>query len=579
MLNNSLWFKAGALALMVATFTACSSSTHGNAFLPPSPQSVPSIGWGDLVLRVTTVKASMRGLTPDYISPATKGLTVKIAGPTSIEKTVGLTLSATGCKSSLMTTQCTLTVPLKACPSTKNCYVATVATYDAYKNGKIPKGAHQLSADQNFAFTITTGKTLIPLTLEGLPHAVAFFPSAESSLMGSQTAGFIEPKCHARNETVSVVAVDADGNYIVGAGAPRVSLQSSDKAQLAVSKSRSSPNDFVLSPPKAPAYPYGNHAIVLTATVTPGANSGGVRRRSRVKVAYSGDICGVLTEFPVPTAASILRSITAGPDGALWFTELGANKIGRSTTMGQITEYPVPTAGSFPFDIASGPDGNVWFGETGGSKIGRISPKGAITEFSTLTASSQPNGITAGPDGNLWFAEGNANKIARITTAGAMTEFPVPTASSDPDGITVGPDGNLWFTEFAADKIGFATTGGSVTEFPGTGGSPAAIVAGPDRALWLVAALGNVVQRATTAGSITSTYTPITSGSRPFNIVSGPDGALWFTEFSGNVGRVTVSGNVTEYLVASKSVWGITVGPDGAIWFADVGANMIGRLR
>ena len=35
-----------------------------------------------------------------------------------------------------------------------------------------------------------------------------------------------------------------------------------------------------------------------------------------------------ITEFPLPTRGAP-RAITAGPDGALWFTELGANKIGR----------------------------------------------------------------------------------------------------------------------------------------------------------------------------------------------------------------------------------------------------------
>jgi hypothetical protein len=38
---------------------------------------------------------------------------------------------------------------------------------------------------------------------------------------------------------------------------------------------------------------------------------------------------GVITEFPVPTANSYPTGITAGADGAIWFTENNANKIGR----------------------------------------------------------------------------------------------------------------------------------------------------------------------------------------------------------------------------------------------------------
>jgi streptogramin lyase len=50
-----------------------------------------------------------------------------------------------------------------------------------------------------------------------------------------------------------------------------------------------------------------------------------------------------VTEFPIPTANSGPTSITAGPDGALWFTEINsnANKIGRITTAGVIIEFTV----------------------------------------------------------------------------------------------------------------------------------------------------------------------------------------------------------------------------------------------
>ena len=37
---------------------------------------------------------------------------------------------------------------------------------------------------------------------------------------------------------------------------------------------------------------------------------------------------------PVPAPPLAPRGITAGPDGALWFTERGASNIGRITTAG-----------------------------------------------------------------------------------------------------------------------------------------------------------------------------------------------------------------------------------------------------
>jgi virginiamycin B lyase len=159
------------------------------------------------------------------------------------------------------------------------------------------------------------------------------------------------------------------------------------------------------------------------------------------------------SEFPVPStsAPTSPESITAGPDGALWFTD--SDSIGRVTTDGVITKFSIPTTDSGPDGITSGPDGALWFIEALASKIGRITTVGAITEFPMPTANvSAQGGITAGPDGALWFTESDVGKIGRITTAGLITEFPTATAGSLPGSITKGPDGALWFTETATNS-------------------------------------------------------------------------------------------------------------------------------
>jgi virginiamycin B lyase len=121
-----------------------------------------------------------------------------------------------------------------------------------------------------------------------------------------------------------------------------------------------------------------------------------------------------ITEYTVPTASGFLEWITSGPDGALWFCEAGAGKIGRITTSGTITEYTVPTANSFPVVITPGPDGALWFTEWSANKIGRITTSGTITEYTLPAIGGGPGGIIAGPDGALWFTGYNGNKIGRI---------------------------------------------------------------------------------------------------------------------------------------------------------------------
>jgi len=290
-------------------------------------------------------------------------------------------------------------------------------------------------------------------------------------------------------------------------------------------------------------------------------------------------------EFPVPAASSGPNGIAAGPDGALWFTELNGNQIGRITTAGTISEFPIPAAGSSPASIAAGADGALWFTEFNGNKIGRITTAGAFTEFPIPTAGSAPASITAGPDGALWFTESHASKIGRITTAGAISEFAVSALSSNPQTIAAGPGGALWFTE-AGPKIGRITTAGAFTEFTTTSTSlPTSITAGPDGALWFTdnGALNtggaNYIDRITTVGALTQ-YPIASPATGMESITVGSDGALWFTETAGAIGRMTTVGVESDYSVATANAAPAVIapGPDGALWFTENLGGKIGRV-
>src|ERR1700680_4336196 len=95
------------------------------------------------------------------------------------------------------------------------------------------------------------------------------------------------------------------------------------------------------------------------------------------------------------------QGITAGSDGAVWFTNQNNNSIGRITTAGTVTNYTASTISS-PADITAGPDGALWFTNYDNS-IGRITTAGTVTNYTGIGI-SDPVGITAGPDGAVWFA-------------------------------------------------------------------------------------------------------------------------------------------------------------------------------
>ena len=296
-----------------------------------------------------------------------------------------------------------------------------------------------------------------------------------------------------------------------------------------------------------------------------------------------------ITEVPVPTPGSDPEVITMGPDGDLWFTEFGADKIGRVTRGGVFTEYVLPL-GSGPLGIAAGPDGNLWFTEAGRDRIGRITPAGVVTEF-LLESGRTPARIAAGPDGALWFTEFDGNRIGRLNpSAGdaaaiqaSLTEFAVP-GGGQPFSITAGPDGRLWFTEAGSNEIGAITTDGVVAEFgSGLAQRPQGITVGSDGNLWYGSALPNFIGRISTTGAQT-TFTGFgTLRSTVRELVAGADGALWYTDIGAHrIGRLATTGAVTIETptpTAASSPVGIALAPNGNLWFVEGSAARVGVMN
>jgi virginiamycin B lyase len=301
----------------------------------------------------------------------------------------------------------------------------------------------------------------------------------------------------------------------------------------------------------------------------------------------------VITEFPIPTAASSPYSIAAGPDGNLWFTESDGNRIGRISTAGVVTEFPLPNAGSDPRGITAGPDAALWFTEFAGNRIGRITISGAVTEFPLTPPSGSPISIVTGSDDALWFTESNG--IGRMTTDGGFSEIPLPDGCF---GLPIGtaPDGSLRTTCAIHQTVLRISTAGVVTSFPehmgmGAGG----IATGPDGDVWLTVKDGllplvwtNELRRQTAAGTSDGNVDVSAGGpSQLGGIAAGADGNMWFTATSqpsttrpAAVWRSTPGFTLTEFPLPSAqgTPTGIAAGSDGALWFTEMDANNIGRI-
>jgi virginiamycin B lyase len=362
--------------------------------------------------------------------------------------------------------------------------------------------------------------------------------------------------------------------------------------------------------------------------------AGGAARRSGQPAEQAEKLRGRFTEFSLPPG-SFPQFLAMGGDGAIYFAQGNANKIGRiaSPTAADsgklsIQDFAIPTPNSFPIGLVVGPDGAVWFTEKNGHKIGRLDPGSkSITEYATPTPNSGPVGIAIGSDGAVWFTEADANKIGRLDPKDPknIREFPVPTADSAPVYITTGPDQAMWFAEIKGHKIGRVDASGAVQEYATTTpkSGPSCVIKGPDDALWVselhadkIARFDVTTKKFTDEININSRKNGARSG--PGILVNGPDGNIWFTEMYGNQisrinpknkqvheftapssvkleqaaapspGSATAGGGKAAWRDENRGAGGVsdTSGPgsivassDGTIWYTAMFAHKIARLR
>lgn len=88
----------------------------------------------------------------------------------------------------------------------------------------------------------------------------------------------------------------------------------------------------------------------------------------------------------------------------------------------QIKEYEVPTPHSRPHDPALAPDGSLWYTGQGANKLGRLDPKtGEFKEYPLKTPKSGPHGLVADKDGNIWFTAISGGYVGKLVPGPATS--------------------------------------------------------------------------------------------------------------------------------------------------------------
>jgi virginiamycin B lyase len=153
------------------------------------------------------------------------------------------------------------------------------------------------------------------------------------------------------------------------------------------------------------------------------------------RISADGEVADVAVPGGTPSM------ITAGPDGALWFTLNGANAIGRLEPSGNMTIRPVPTPAAGPVGIAATHDDAVWFAAIRADKLGRIPTGDAIQE---LDLPGKPHAVVADPTGGVWVSLWGSDQVVNVSADGEVVVTVDLPPGSEPHGMAIGPDGALW---------------------------------------------------------------------------------------------------------------------------------------
>jgi len=453
-------------------------------------------------------RAKRHGRAPAYVSPATASLRLKVmqGETTFVDEIVALTPDSTGCIGVQTATNCSVTLSLPV-----GSYTASISTYDG------PGGTgNVLSTAQAVAFTVAAGtNNAVPLTLSGVP--ASFLVTAAGST------------------AVYVLALDADGNVIVGAGAPVLTASlTSGTAVVAISQpAPAAPNKISFAPATPPVN--GSETIGITASYPTGQTNGCLQTGavcslpSAISARYgqtlfvSNAVGDDILGYSVPFTSSTPTAIEQLPlHNALAFA-LDANEdvfAANNSTSGELSEFEPPYNGASvtngsgvddAYGVCVTPSGDVFVANEGNSTVSEYAPPYTATPASITLDVSSPYACATDSNSNLYVAnQGNAT----------LTEYAAPnystvvklSTSSTPYSLAI--SGSTLYVGESADIDAFALplTGASTSKTVSHGISDVQSIAFDSS--------GNLYAANYGTDTVTQFATPLVNGATPTVTIS-----------------------------------------------------------
>jgi hypothetical protein len=440
---------AFALPAALLVLSACAGPSSGTAAFAP-----PGTGHTAAKKQRVDVKIKIPKKGPAhvkrhgrFISPATSKMTIdiKTGCPANCTNALGypitadLTPNSTGCTSTLASTLCDLTLELA--PGT---YTATLTTEDAQ--------GIALSTAQSVALDVVAGATNnLSIVLSGIPRSVVTTPLGHGAFLAN--------------------VLDADGNVIVGSGAPNVTAAfGSGSAVVITQPSSTSPNTF-----QAHAAAAGTATIDVTASFGGGVTDGCAQPGSQCTSSFTMTSTAVPTLFVVDQQAGTVTQYAQPFTGAVTATLSGLsapagiafNQEGMmfvaEVNNGDVLEFASPYTGSpiaritnqtaSAFGVAVDSHDNLFVSSIAQNVVSEFAPPYTGDPVTTISDGlNDPRGLAFDGSGNLYVAGYGDGNVVQFASPYASAG-PSLTGLSQPLGVAVDATGDVLVANTANNTV------------------------------------------------------------------------------------------------------------------------------
>jgi hypothetical protein len=423
---------AGSFLIGALSLAACGG---GGASAPSTP-SAKALVAGKLVLTISQPASAAAARTPKYISNS--AVSVSISANGGAPTVADISSSSPNCTTTVGGRACT--VPLVA-PVGNDTF--TIAQYDG----------------PNASGTLLGSGTAVTTVIEGQPFVIqAVLNGAVKTIQ--LTLGAALPEGLPGNTTLTVVALDPDGNTIVGPGqyVVPISLSVADPTHQTTLSSMT-----VTGPSATPVTVTYAGGAGVSATITASASgatpasviftpAGGTIPGCNGTHLYVNDDLGGLVRYALPITSSSQGTQLNTTSYNVWLAFDPQCNMYLTQFFSSVNEYIFPYTGSAvasyggaasgdPYGVAVDGMGNVFIAEAEANQVIELSSiTGSVITTISVTG---PYALALDANSNLYIGGSNGIAVyAPFYTAASPTETIL--AGTPVLGIAFGPNGDLF---------------------------------------------------------------------------------------------------------------------------------------